>query len=221
MLEHGRRVLTAIVRWPAAWLVRRRVPPNVVTAAGTVLFCAATLSTIPWGWLVVGPPLMGLTVLTDGLDGHMARATHPTKFGAFLDSTLDRVADGVMAGCVVFWLAQRPDAQGLVWSGAPAGWVAATRGLWLAVGLVALVTGQVIPYARARAESLGLDGRGGLTGRADRVLITCLALFLAGLGAPYALEAGVALMAVLGVVTVAQRMVKAARSGAPASEGSA
>jgi len=216
MLEHGRRVLSAIVRWPAAWLVRHHVPPNAVTVAGTVLFCAATLSTIPWGWLVVGPPLMALTVLTDGLDGYMARATQPTKFGAFLDSTLDRLADGVMAGCVAYWLAQRPNAQGLVWSGAPVEWVAQTRGLWVAVGLVALVTGQVIPYARARAESLGLDGRGGLTGRADRVAITCVALFLAGWGVPYSLEVGVALMAALGLLTVGQRMAKAYQSATPA-----
>ena len=213
MLEHGRQVLTAIVRWPALWLLRHHVSPNVVTIWGTALLCLAALATIPFGWLVVGAPLIALLSLTDGLDGFIARATTPTAFGAFLDSTLDRVSDGVIAGCLVFWLGHRPDAAGLVWSGAPLDWVERTRGLWLAVGLAALVTGQIIPYARARAESLGLDGRGGITGRADRITITCVAVFLAGFGVPYALEAGVSLMALLGVITIGQRMAKAHRTG--------
>jgi len=212
MLEHARKALSAIVRWPAEWLIRHQVRPNQVTVCGTVLLCLAALATIPWGWFIVGAPVLAALALTDGLDGYMARATAPTRFGAFLDSTLDRLSDGGLAGCVVVWLARRPDSAGLVWAGASADWVDRTRGGWVAVATIALVAGQVIPYARARAESLGLDGRGGLTGRADRIALTCIATFLAGWGVPYALEAGVSLMALLGLITIGQRMARAFRS---------
>ncbi|MDR1808747.1 MAG: CDP-alcohol phosphatidyltransferase family protein [Propionibacteriaceae bacterium] len=212
MLEHARRVLTALARYPARWLVRHHVGPNTVTAVGTILLCAVALATIPWGWLTVAAPLMALVALTDGLDGQMARLTQTTKFGALLDSTLDRVSDGVVGACLIVWFARRPDGHGVVWSGVPLDFVDTTRTVWIAVALVALVTGQAIPYARARADSLGLDGTGGITGRADRLAITCIAVFCAGLGIPYSLEAGVAIMALLGIITVVQRLGKAYRT---------
>jgi CDP-diacylglycerol--glycerol-3-phosphate 3-phosphatidyltransferase len=211
MLEHARKVLTAIVQFPGRWLVRHHVSPNAVTIVGTLLFAAAAIATVPWGFHFVGAWVIALVALSDGIDGYMARATTPTKFGAFLDSTLDRIGDGALAGCVVLWFARRTAAPGLVWGGPSAEWIASTRTLWVAVALAALVFGQVIPYARARAESQGLDGTGGPLGRTDRTALTCFGLGFAGLGVPYALEVAISLIAVLGVVTAWLRMAKARR----------
>ncbi|MDR1449380.1 MAG: hypothetical protein LBI84_04130, partial [Propionibacteriaceae bacterium] len=83
---------------------------------------------------------------------------------------------------------------------------------WTAVAAAALVVGQIIPYARARADSLGLDGTGGLAGRADRIALVCVGLVLAGLKVPWALEAAVAVTAALGAVTVTQRLARAWRT---------
>jgi CDP-diacylglycerol--glycerol-3-phosphate 3-phosphatidyltransferase len=214
VLERWRKALTAVVRLPAAWLVRHHVSPNTVTAAGTALFAAAAIATVPWGFHVVAAPVIVVLALTDGIDGQMARATQPTRFGAFLDSTLDRLGDGALAGSLVVWFARRHGAEGLVWDGVSAQWAADTRTLWVAVAVLALILGQVIPYARARAESVGLTGTGGPLGRTDRTAISCLALFSAGLGVPYALEAGVALIALLGVVTAGRRVAAAHQSAA-------
>jgi CDP-diacylglycerol--glycerol-3-phosphate 3-phosphatidyltransferase len=188
-------ILTFVARPPARLLLRLGVTPNVVTILGTALVSLAALLTVPLGHLWLGALLIALITLTDGIDGQMARLTVPTKFGAFLDSTLDRVADGAINVAVVLWLVRR-DASAL----------------WVGVALVALVSGQIIPYARARAEAVGLDGTGGLTGRADRIALTCGGLFLAGLGVPWALEVAVAVLALLGTVTVAQRLLHAWRS---------
>jgi CDP-diacylglycerol--glycerol-3-phosphate 3-phosphatidyltransferase len=215
MLEHLRKVLTAIVQWPGRFLVKHHVSPNTVTITGTVLFAAAAIATVPWGFHFVGAWVIAVVALTDGIDGYMARATKPTVFGAFLDSTLDRVADGALAACLAVWFARRGSAAGLVWDGPSAAWIADTRTLWVAVALVALVGGQVIPYARARAESVGLVGTGGPLGRTDRTALTCFGLGFAGLGVPYALEVAVTLIAVLAVVTSVLRIRKAWRSGQP------
>ncbi|MDR1077595.1 MAG: CDP-alcohol phosphatidyltransferase family protein [Propionibacteriaceae bacterium] len=205
MLEHARFILTALTRRPAAWLVARRISPNAVTVAGTVLLIGAVGATVPFGHLWLAGLLIPLISLTDGLDGQMARLTQPTRFGALLDSTLDRLSDGVISLAVCLWLARQPDHLP-----------------WLGLALWAGLVGQVVPYARARAESLGLDGRGGLAGRTDRNVLTSLGLFLAGLGVPWALEAAIGLIALLGSVTVAQRLTRAYRSGsvepAPAAQ---
>ncbi|MDR1387827.1 MAG: CDP-alcohol phosphatidyltransferase family protein [Propionibacteriaceae bacterium] len=196
MLEHARFILTAITGPPARWLVARRISPNAVTVAGTVLLIAAVWATVPFGHLWLAGLLIPLISLTDGLDGQMARLTEPTRFGALLDSSLDRLSDGAIGLAVCLWLAGRPDHLP-----------------WLGLALFACLVGQVVPYVRARAESLGLDGRGGLAGRTDRNVLTSLGLFLAGLGVPWALEAAIGLISLLGAVTVGQRLARAYRSG--------
>jgi CDP-diacylglycerol--glycerol-3-phosphate 3-phosphatidyltransferase len=122
------------------------------------------------------------------LDGTMARMQNRTGvWGAFLDSSLDRVADGVIFGSVLIW-AVRTQSVGVQ-----------------AAAFVCLVGGFLISYARARAESVGLDCKVGIAERTERLLILLLPAFIYGLGVPYVLPAALYVLGVLVVVTVWQR----------------
>ncbi|HSN11414.1 MAG TPA: CDP-alcohol phosphatidyltransferase family protein [Propionibacteriaceae bacterium] len=196
MLDQFRHIWAAVMTPPAKLLWRLHVPPDVVTWLGTALVVAASLLTIPRGLLWQGGLLVLVLVLSDGLDGQLARMSgQSSRYGAFLDSSLDRVADGALFGAVILYFAGPGHSQ-----------------LWAGVALWALIAGQVTSYVKARAESLGLDANGGLAARADRILVAFLGLVLAGLGVPFALQVAVLLLAVLGTWTVGQRMLRAWRS---------
>jgi CDP-diacylglycerol--glycerol-3-phosphate 3-phosphatidyltransferase len=172
------------------------VPPDAVTWLGTALVVAASLLTIPRGFLWQGGLLVLVLVLSDGLDGQLARLSgQSTTYGAFLDSSLDRVADGALFGAIILYFAGPGHSQ-----------------IWAGIALWALMAGQVTSYVKARGESLGLDANGGLAARADRIVVAFLGLVLAGLGVPYALQVAVLLLALLGTWTVGQRMLRAWRS---------
>jgi CDP-diacylglycerol--glycerol-3-phosphate 3-phosphatidyltransferase len=167
-----------------------------VTWTGTALVVAASLLTIPRGWLWQGGLLVLVLVLSDGLDGQLARMSgQSTKYGAFLDSSLDRVADGGLFGAIILYFAGPGHSQ-----------------IWAGIALWALMAGQVTSYVKARGESLGLDANGGVAARADRIVVAFLGLVLAGVGVPYALHVAVLLLALLGTWTVGQRMLRAWRS---------
>jgi len=154
------------------------------------------LLTIPRGWLWQGGLLVLVLVLSDGLDGQLARMSgQSTKYGAFLDSSLDRVADGGLFGAIILYFAGPGHSQ-----------------VWAGIALWALMAGQVTSYVKARGESLGLDANGGLAARADRIVVAFLGLVLAGVGVPYALHVAVLVLALLGTWTVGQRMMRAWRS---------
>jgi CDP-diacylglycerol--glycerol-3-phosphate 3-phosphatidyltransferase len=116
---------------------------------------------------------------------------NPTRWGAFLDSSLDRLGDGAVFGGVVLYFAYQ-----------------ANQPVWAGIALWALVFGQLTSYVRARAESLGFTASGGLAARADRLLIMLAGLLLAGLGVPYVLELAVSFLALASTVTVLQRFAK-------------
>ncbi|MHB1008510.1 MAG: phosphatidylinositol phosphate synthase [Propionibacteriaceae bacterium] len=196
MLDQFRHIWAAVMTPPAKLLWRLHVPPDAVTWLGTALVVAASLLTIPRGLLWQGGLLVLVLVLSDGLDGQLARMSgQSSRYGAFLDSSLDRVADGALFGAVILYFAGPGRSQ-----------------LWAGVALWALIAGQVTSYVKARGESLGLDANGGLAARADRILVAFLGLVLAGVGVPYALEVAVLLLALLGTWTVGQRMLRAWRS---------
>jgi CDP-diacylglycerol--glycerol-3-phosphate 3-phosphatidyltransferase len=181
---------------PAKLLWRLHVPPDVVTWLGTILVVVASLATIPRGLLWQGGLLVLILVLSDGLDGQLARLSGTTStYGAFLDSSLDRVADGALFGAIILYFAGPGQSQ-----------------LWAGVALWALVAGQVTSYVKARGESLGLDAGGGIAARADRIVVAFLGLVLAGLGVPYALQVAMVVLALVGSWTVGQRMLRAWRS---------
>ena len=196
MLDQFRHIWAAVMTPPVKLLWRLHVSPDAVTWTGTALVVAASLLTIPRGLLWQGGLLVLVLVLSDGLDGQLARMSgQSTKYGAFLDSSLDRVADGGLFGAIILYFAGPGHSQ-----------------IWAGIALWALMAGQVTSYVKARGESLGLDANGGLAARADRIVVAFLGLVLAGIGVPYALHVAVLLLALLGTWTVGQRMMRAWRS---------
>ncbi|WP_392508591.1 CDP-alcohol phosphatidyltransferase family protein [Naumannella halotolerans] len=227
MLERARAFGDWVVRPLARLLVGLRVPPDVVSWVGTLAVCVAALITIPNGWLWQGALIVGLLSLSDTLDGAMARLLGRERtWGAFLDSSLDRVADGALFGAVLIHVVQTsPWSSGALGGyGLPAEGEAARYGEWSVqwaepglswmsvLALVVLVLGQLTSYVKARAESLGGEGGGGPGARADRIVIIVVSLLLEGLGVPFALALGLLVLAVLGVITVAVRMRRAKAS---------
>ncbi|MHA6794936.1 phosphatidylinositol phosphate synthase [Pseudonocardia bannensis] len=184
------------------WLVGRGVSPDLVTVIGTVGAVAAALWFLPRGELIVGPFVITALVLLDLLDGAMARARgHGTPFGAVLDATCDRLADGALFAALAWWCLAAADQ-------AAAG----------AAALVCLVAGQIVSYIKARAEAEGLSADGGLVERAERLIVALFGTFLEGVGVPYALTVALSLLAAASVWTVGQRMVAVYRSARAAAE---
>jgi len=191
VLSSKGRVFTDAVFGPVARaLVRAGVSPDVVTVTGTVLTVGAALWLLPTGHFVAGPLVIAAVVLVDSVDGLMARTLgRSTRWGAFLDSTLDRIADAAIFSGLLLWGVSRDEP-----------WV-------LATALACLVLGSVVPYARARAEGLGLSASGGIAERADRLVVALVAVFVVGLGAPVAVLVGaLGLLALASLWTIGQRM---------------
>lgn len=193
------RVADPLVNRLLAW----GVTPDAVTATGTVGVVAAALAFFPRGSFLVGTLVITVFVLTDTIDGALARKRGDASlFGAWLDSTCDRVADGAIFGGLVLWFAGdgRDD-------------------VLLAVSLFVLACSQVVSYEKARAEGLGLRCDVGIAERPERLILVLAGTGLVGLGVPHVLLA-VALwvLAVLSLVTVAQRLVEVRRqAGLPAA----
>ncbi|GAA1986596.1 CDP-alcohol phosphatidyltransferase family protein [Isoptericola halotolerans] len=176
-------------------LLRHGVSPDAVTIAGTVVVTVLALTLLPTGHLTLGALLIGLFVLTDSLDGVMARASGRSgPWGAFLDSTLDRVSDGAVFAGITLWFVLHPDET---W--ATGGTVAA---------LACLVLGSVVPYARARAESVGATAAVGIAERSDRLVVALVPTAFVQLGLPVpVLVVMLGLLAIASLVTAAQRVV--------------
>lgn len=198
--NHGRGLAKAVFTAPAKGLARLGVKPNHVTVAGTVLTVAASIALLATGHWMAGPLVVGLVVLADSLDGTLARLTgESSQFGAFLDSTLDRVGDGSVFGSILYWIA-----VGL----APSG----IRTWLLIVGIITLLGSATVPYARARAEAVGAQAKVGIAERTDRLLVVLVATFLVGVGLPmWILGIGLTWVAFASSVTVVQRILAAKR----------
>jgi CDP-diacylglycerol--glycerol-3-phosphate 3-phosphatidyltransferase len=206
MLERFRATWARIIRPIAAFFVRHHVSPDVITIVGTLGVVVGAVVCYPQGWLWQGTVIIFCFVFADMVDGQMARATgSSTKWGAFLDSSLDRLGDGaVFGGITLFFVHAGDPAFGL-------------RTVWASVTLWALVMGQVTSYIKARAESAGFGVSGGLAARADRLVIILGGAWLAGLGIGYVLEFAVCLLAVLSTITVFQRIASVYRQPDPAA----
>ncbi len=156
MLERFKGFWQGVVLMPFVRLfIRWGISPDTVTFVGTVGVCAGALVFFPTGHLLVGVLFITAFVFSDLIDGKMARELgRSSKFGAFWDSTLDRIGDGAIFGGLALYFAGPGDSY-----------------LYLCLALYCLVMGSVTSYARARAESLGMDARGGLAERADRLVV--------------------------------------------------
>jgi CDP-diacylglycerol--glycerol-3-phosphate 3-phosphatidyltransferase len=183
-------------------LLKRGVSPDAVTIAGTVAVVAAALWLFPTGHFLAGSLVIGLFVLTDSLDGVMARrAGRAGPWGAFLDSTLDRFGDAAIFTGMVLWFVGEGDSA----------WGVGTA-------LACLVLGSIVPYARARAEGLGMTAQVGIAERADRLAAVLVAALLVGLGLPQVvLVVVLALLALASLVTIVQRMATVRRQAVDAA----
>ncbi|MDO7866944.1 phosphatidylinositol phosphate synthase [Nocardioides jiangxiensis] len=199
MLERFRGFWTAIIAPLAKFFLRLGISPDAVTIVGTFGVCAGALVFFPQGRLFAGVMFITAFVFSDLIDGHMARLSgRTTRFGAFLDSTLDRVADGaIFAGLALYFAS--PHGDELIELGSPH--------LYQVLCLIALVMGSVTSYVRAKAESLGMTAQVGIAERATRLVFTLVATGVAALfGLPYLIEAVLWFMAVTTTITVGQRI---------------
>lgn len=163
-------------------LAMRQVTPNQVTLAALGLSLLAALC-IGAGWLRLGALVLIVAGLGDLVDGMLARATEQASpFGAFFDSTLDRISEGAVLAAVAYRFAS---------DGRP---------LLVALVVLALLGSLLVSYARARAEALGIDCKVGLMSRAERMVLLIAGLLLGLLGP------AIVLMAALTLYTVGQRM---------------
>jgi len=175
---------------PAVWRMvdRSGITPNVITILGFLGICAASWLALERLW-VISSLVFVASGLVDSLDGLVARHQgRATKFGAFLDSTLDRLAEGVVFGAIGITFAQ----DGMDWA--------------LAACFVALTGSFIVSYARARAEGLGIPGSsGGLMGRPERLVIVGAGLFLGAVGD--VLPVLMVILAGLSLMTAVHRIV--------------
>ncbi len=177
----------------ADWLVRRRVHPNTITTVGTIctviaggIFASGHIKTAGW--------FLGVTALFDVLDGTVARRTgRSSVFGAFYDSTLDRVSDGVLlGGLVVFYATSTVHESNIM----------------LTITLLGLIGTFVTSYTRARAEGLGLDAKVGLLQRPERITLLSAPQAFFGLALNgWVLAAIVTLLSVTAWITAVQRIL--------------
>ena len=176
----------------ADYLVRHRVNPNLITTIGTACTLAAAV-VYAFGHISIAGWILGLTALFDVLDGTVARRTgRETKFGAFYDSSLDRISDGaVLAGLTVFYATDTPRHSVLM----------------VVVCLAAILGTFLTSYTRARAEALGIDAKVGLIQRVERVVLLSAPQAFFGLAFNGWVLAGIiTLLAVTSWITVVQRM---------------
>lgn len=201
----GKQKARSIAGWAvdpvARFLLRLGISPDVITVLGTLGVSAGALYFFPQGRLLAGVLVIMIFVSSDMLDGAMARMSGRSgDWGAFLDSSLDRVADAAIFGGLVLWFLGDGDDQVL--------------GI---LALYCLVGAALISYLRARAEGLGYRAAGGIAERTERIVLVLACTALAGLGVAYVLSVGLWVLAVAITVTVVQRMWAVRQQTRPAS----
>jgi phosphatidylinositol phosphate synthase len=197
MLNVLRPTLSRLLTPVGEMLARTPITPNAITITGTAGVTAGALWLFPTGHLFAGTWVCTGFVLADMLDGALARVKGTSgAWGAFLDSTLDRVGDAAVFAGITIWLV-RTGQLALAW-----------------VALFCLVAGGLVSYAKARAEGLGLSADVGVAERTERLLIVLVAIGLTGLGVPFVLAIGLWALAVLTAVTFGQRVAAVRRAAA-------
>jgi len=171
--------------------IRLGISPDMVTVVGTLGVSAGALIFFPMGLVWQGVLVIAMFVFSDLIDGAMARKMgRKDDFGAFLDSTLDRIADGALFGGLALYFA----------------WQAESR-LYLVLCLVILVMGAVTSYARAKADVLGYDAKVGIAERPDRLVGMLVPAFFSDiLDLPILLHIALWALAIAATVTVVQRV---------------
>jgi CDP-diacylglycerol--glycerol-3-phosphate 3-phosphatidyltransferase len=172
------------------------VTPNGVTIAGAAGSVLSSLYFFSRGDFFIGTLVVSLFVLSDLFDGTMARISKQgtTRWGALIDSTLDRITDAAICAGIMIYSYHNDEM------------------VIALLALFALVTGGLIPYIRAKAESLGIDCSVGFAERAERLIILLVGTGLYGLNLDVALPIALVVVGIAGLVTIAQRLIVVARS---------
>lgn len=188
-------IVTKVINPVARLALRLGLTPNVVTSLGTVGLVSSAFYFLPHGRFFAGSVAITLFSLSDLFDGAMARLSNlgASKWGAFLDSTLDRISDAAIYAGVAIYLIKKDEA--LVF-----------------VVIFAMVLGFLISYIRAKAEALDIECTVGIAERTERLAIALFAIGLYGLGISVALVAGFWLLTILGLITVIQRVLVVKRA---------
>lgn len=198
MLERFRQFWTSVWAPLGNLFIRWGVSPNTVTIVGTLGVCAGALIFFPTGHLLIGVLSITAFVFSDMIDGYMARTTgNVSTYGSFLDSTLDRIGDAAIFGGLAMYYVGPGDNH----------WIAG-------LAIYCLSAGSVTSYARAKAESLGMEAKVGIAERSDRLVFTLVTTGVAALihqlGAPHwilwATPIVLGLLAVASTITVIQRI---------------
>ena len=199
MLERFRDFWTKVWSPVGNLLLRLGVSPNTVTLVGTLGVSIAAIVCFPQGWLLAGVLIITAFVFSDMIDGYMARTSGQiSSFGAFFDSTLDRIGDAAIFGGLAMYYVGPGDNR----------W-------WAALAIYCLSAGSWTSYARARAESLGMQAKVGIAERSDRLVsilvMTGLADLLRHLGVDdrvmWLIPFTLVVLALASTVTVVQRIL--------------
>ncbi|MFI1095785.1 phosphatidylinositol phosphate synthase [Streptomyces sp. NPDC020917] len=206
--KYARAFFTRVLTPFASFLLRKGVTPDAVTLVGTAGVVAGALAFYPRGQFFWGTVVITLFVFSDLIDGNMARQMgRSSRWGAFLDSTLDRVADGAVFGGLAMWYAGKGNDLVLC-----------------AVTIFCLASGQVVSYTKARGEAIGLPVNvNGLVERSERLVITLVLCGLSGFhrtfgvpGIQWLLPIALWVVAVGSLITLIQRVVTVRREAAEA-----
>ncbi|MGL5927419.1 MAG: phosphatidylinositol phosphate synthase [Dermatophilaceae bacterium] len=201
--RYARAFFTKVLGPVASLLLRLGVSPDVVTVLGTLGVCAGALAFYPRGEFLVGTLVITAFVFSDSVDGIMARRLgRSSHWGAYLDSTLDRMGDAAIFGGLVLWYAGDGGSASMA-----------------ALALACLILGSVVSYAKARAEGLGMTADVGIAERADRLVVALVAVGLTGLLNLPTVVLGVVLgiLALASLVTVIQRILEVRRQALSAA----
>ena len=182
--------VTRFITPVASFALRIGITANAVTWVGAIGVLLSSLFFYPRGDFLRGTAIIALFALSDLFDGAMARISKvgASRWGGFLDSTIDRITDSAILIGLALFLIRNDDKLAIV-------------------VLIALVTGMLVPYIRAKAESFSIPCSGGIAERTERLIISLCAIALDGLGVPYVLSIGIWLLALLAFITVVQRLI--------------
>jgi CDP-diacylglycerol--glycerol-3-phosphate 3-phosphatidyltransferase len=187
---HLKPQVTRLINPVVKFAVRLGITANGVTIIGAIGTLGSAFYFYPRGELFVGTLAICFFALSDLFDGAIARVTNGTgtAWGGFLDSTIDRVTDSAILIGVLLYMMERDQTVSILI-------------------LISFVCGGLIPYIRAKAESMSIECSGGFAERTERIVLSLTAIGFYSLGVDFALVVGFGLLSAAGLYTVLQRMV--------------
>lgn len=188
--------VTAVITPLCRGALRIGITANALTVVGAIGSVISSLYFFSRGDFFIGTLVVSFFALSDLFDGTMARLSPQgsTSWGALIDSTLDRATDAaICAGILMFFYRDE-------------------NSFTTYLALFALITGSLIPYIRAKAESLGIECSVGIAERAERLILLLVGTGLFGLGVTVAIDVSLVILSILGTITIIQRLRVVARS---------